>query len=455
MRTSAIIGLTVAGLLATTAVARAAFLESPAEGATLSGIGFISGWKCNGGNITVTIDDGEPLPVAMGQERDDLRPVCGTIHHGFIAQINWALLDDGEHTAVAYDNGIEFDRATFVVGTTGEKFLSGVGQQQTVIGGFPTPGQSALLEWNESTQHFEIRMVWGSELSGYDRVYWAQLDADLISRTYRDTDFLYEIEPDVDTCQAGALSQAAKDRALDVVNEIRALHGFTEVSYSELYDHQVQEAALIQGTRAWPSHFPEPSDKCYTEAGAAGSASSNIAGWAGNTDPAAHMLRWLASAGHRRWLLNPFAAYMSYGQVNGAAALKVFGFDEEPTRTPLVEVEYVAFPYQTCPPRVMKGDPPWSFSVIENKNSRWRNTYEYFEHATIRVTRVSDGAELGINNRYTTNEGAGVGNFLSWKVEYWDYDTLYEVEIANVAMQSGDRRDYVYEVFIERNNLWE
>ena len=372
MRTSAIIGLTVAGLLATTAVARAAFLESPAEGATLSGIGFISGWKCNGGNITVTIDDGEPLPVAMGQERDDLRPVCGTIHHGFIAQINWALLD-----------------------------------------------------------------------------------ADLISRTYRDTDFLYEIEPDVDTCQAGALSQAAKDRALDVVNEIRALHGFTEVSYSELYDHQVQEAALIQGTRAWPSHFPEPSDKCYTEAGAAGSASSNIAGWAGNTDPAAHMLRWLASAGHRRWLLNPFAAYMSYGQVNGAAALKVFGFDEEPTRTPLVEVEYVAFPYQTCPPRVMKGDPPWSFSVIENKNSRWRNTYEYFEHATIRVTRVSDGAELGINNRYTTNEGAGVGNFLSWKVEYWDYDTLYEVEIANVAMQSGDRRDYVYEVFIERNNLWE
>ena len=30
----------------------------------------------------------------------------------------------------------------------------------------------------------------------------------------------------------------------------------------------------------------------------------------------------------------------------------------------------------------------------------------YFEHATIRVTHVSDGAELGINNRYTTNDWA-------------------------------------------------
>ena len=45
-----------------------AFLESPAHQAVVSGIGFISGWKCDASNITVTIDDGEHLPVAMDQD---------------------------------------------------------------------------------------------------------------------------------------------------------------------------------------------------------------------------------------------------------------------------------------------------------------------------------------------------------------------------------------------------
>ena len=46
-----------------------------------------------------------------------------------------------------------------------------------------------------------------------------------------------------------------------------------------------------------------------------------------------------------------------------------------------------------------------------------------------------------------------VGNFLSWQVEDWDYDTLYEVEISNIAMQSGETRSFEYQVFIERDNL--
>ena len=146
---------------------RAAILESPAAGATLSGLGFISGWKCAATEITVSVDDGEPLPVAMHQTRGDLRAVCGSTRHGFIRQVNWAVLGDGEHTVIAYDGGVEFDRATFTVGTTGEEFLRDV-SRRTVIDGFPGPGERTLLEWNESTQHFEIAAVWGSELRGYD-----------------------------------------------------------------------------------------------------------------------------------------------------------------------------------------------------------------------------------------------------------------------------------------------
>ena len=120
-----VICLALVSLLASVAVPLAAVLESPAEEATLSGIGFISGWKCNASNITVTIDDGEHLPVAMHQDRADLliEKTCGdTIRHGFIRQINWGYVGDGGHVVVAYDNGMEFDRATFTVGSTGRSF---------------------------------------------------------------------------------------------------------------------------------------------------------------------------------------------------------------------------------------------------------------------------------------------------------------------------------------------
>ena len=77
MWTATLIGLALASLLVSTTSPQAAMLESPAGAAPLSGIGFISGWKCDAENITVTIDGGEHLPVAMHQECGDLRFVCG------------------------------------------------------------------------------------------------------------------------------------------------------------------------------------------------------------------------------------------------------------------------------------------------------------------------------------------------------------------------------------------
>ena len=150
----------------------AGVLESPAHGSSLSGIGFISGWRCNAGNITVTIDGGGHIPVATGQPRADTRPACGTTDNGFITQINWNHVDDGEHTAVAYDDGVRFASATFTVVTTGEEFLSGV-EAQCTIPDFPAPGEDAHFIWNESTQHLELATV--SDLSEpvtRGKLYW-------------------------------------------------------------------------------------------------------------------------------------------------------------------------------------------------------------------------------------------------------------------------------------------
>ena len=467
VRMTVVFKLALAGLVLGVAVAQAAVLESPARGAVLSGLGFISGWKCDASNITVVIDEnGEHLSVAMHQERGDLRRVCGgTIRHGFIKQFNWALLGDGEHVVVAYDGGVEFARATFTVGTTGEEFLEDV-TRRTVLDGFPAPGERALLEWNESTQHFEIVTVWGVALDGaYDRAYWRQFTEDQKTGAFTTDEELYAELPDVETCFAGRLTQAAKNRALEAANQIRALHGLTPLVYSTVYSQQMQEAALIQAANRFLTHHPDPEADCYTAQGAAGSGSSNLSGASRNQDPAQDIVGWtddssnlsrVAAVGHRRWVLNPWAAYFAYGQVEGFGAHKVRRYVREPTRDVRPEVDYVAFPYEVYPFRLVEGDPPWSFSVIEDPdNYWWSNQGDYFREATITVTRAKDQTVLPITDRYTDSLSFGLPNILSWRVEGWQYDTLYEVEIANVILPDGLRESYSYSVFIERDNLEE
>ena len=132
-------------------------LDIPGNRDTLSGIGVISGWKCAAqGNITISLDAGDPIPAAYGFPRGDTTPVCGDDgNNGFFSFFNWAILGDGTHTAVAYDNGVEFARNTFAVVTTGEEFLTGASGECT-IPNFPAPGETTQFAWTEATQHLEM-----------------------------------------------------------------------------------------------------------------------------------------------------------------------------------------------------------------------------------------------------------------------------------------------------------
>ena len=276
MRKASLYWLAAIVLLAAPVTPEAAVLESPAATAVLSGLGFISGWKCDARHITVVLDEnGEHLSVAMHQARGDLRAVCGgTIRHGFIQQLNWALLSDGEHVVVAYDDGVEFARATFSVGSTGEEFLTGAAGRAR-IAHFPARGAAALVEWNESTQHFEVRTV--VESAGravYDRDWWRQYNHDLARGTYATAAFLYAAAPDIAACAPGALSLGAKNRALTAANQIRALHGLSAVGYRAEATPQVQATALLGAANTAPLP-PVTSDMaCYTAAGATGAQDS-------------------------------------------------------------------------------------------------------------------------------------------------------------------------------------
>ena len=149
-----VLGASVA-LLSSSLPAFGRILESPAHGALVSGIGFISGWKCDAGNITVRLDGGGRIPMATEQPRADTRLACGTVNNGFITQVNWNHLGEGTHTAVAYDDGVEFARSTFTVGTADEEFLKGV-KAECRVPDFPAPGENGRFTWNESTQHLEL-----------------------------------------------------------------------------------------------------------------------------------------------------------------------------------------------------------------------------------------------------------------------------------------------------------
>ena len=138
------------------------FLDSPAHGALVSGIGFISGWKCEAGRLTARINQGSPILLAGGLPRTDTRSVCGDTNNGFITQVNWSWpwLGAGQHTVVVYDDRVEFARSTFTVGSTGEEFLKGVSVEIDVPN-FPAPGETGRFVWSEATQHLELAEVIG------------------------------------------------------------------------------------------------------------------------------------------------------------------------------------------------------------------------------------------------------------------------------------------------------
>ena len=137
-------------------VALAATLDVPSPGDRLSGLGVIHGWKCNPQQITVAIDGSDPIPALAPYPRADTGGACGNAGwNGFFTFVNWGVFGDGAHTITAADNGVPFATHTFTVTTLGEEFVTGVAKRAT-IEDFPAPGESVELEWNQSTQHFEI-----------------------------------------------------------------------------------------------------------------------------------------------------------------------------------------------------------------------------------------------------------------------------------------------------------
>ena len=131
-----------------------ATLENPSLGSAQSGVGVISGWACEAGEIVIELD-GKPLKAGYGTTREDTRSVCGDANNGFSLLWNWNNLGAGTHTVRALIDGQEFANTTVRVTTFGKEFLRGV-SGTFPIPDFPSPRETKKLQWEEALQNFVI-----------------------------------------------------------------------------------------------------------------------------------------------------------------------------------------------------------------------------------------------------------------------------------------------------------
>lgn len=134
-------------------------IESPS--AFVSGIGFISGWKCNSNDIELWLTGADregvlTLDPAQNMPRSDTAGVClGEEDNGWIIQVNWNELI-GYDRVVARDNGEVFDSRSFTIGHTGLPFIRDKGGTEVEVVDFPSPDTATRLLWSTATQHFEV-----------------------------------------------------------------------------------------------------------------------------------------------------------------------------------------------------------------------------------------------------------------------------------------------------------
>ncbi len=299
------------------------------------------------------------------------------------------------------------------------------------------------------------------------RHFWRTVTTEISEQSFTGEDFLYTQIPDIDSCSAGALSEAAQLRSLNTLNEIRQLHQLPIVTYKYNDAIEVQQAALIQRANNFLSHTPPEDSLCYSQLGYDGSNSSNLHIGTGSSDPADNIISFIddannistiAAVGHRRALLNPFLQSTSYGQVLGASAVKVGEFatrlDKDEKKLPdFIAFPYLRYPYVFFSDKISTLKTPWSLTIIEDKSSFWANQNNYFSDIDITVTQKDSGQGLLIEDIHSDTKGSGIPNNLSWTVASWQYDTWYTVTINNIRYQSGKTENIQYDVFIDYKNI--
>ena len=298
------------------------------------------------------------------------------------------------------------------------------------------------------------------------------------ARSWANAAALYTVQPDLAQCTAGVLRSEVKANFLSAFNAVRALHGLAPVRYNAAADRATGEAAMIMAANNALSHDPPPSWKCWSAAGAGAAGSSNLLGGVSSPylayeDDNAVLAEWLIEGegdaiGHRRWLLDPyldqtafgrFIAVLPSGERVDSAVMKVFDFPAnapgnsqiEPGRNDLRRPgshgtipEFVAWPQGAYPRMLFSPRARLSFSISQNPDDGDARGAPDFSDA---VVSISDGDHLlPVRDQLWDNEGYGVANCLSWRIDGIVAGKTYAVTISGIRGAPRERYAYTFRI---------
>lgn len=259
---------------------------------------------------------------------------------------------------------------------------------------------------------------------------------------------IYSDKPAVQSCESGSVSSTERQKVLQRVNYIRSLHDLPPVFYEEEDDIYTAECSLVIAANKKLNHHPDSSWDCFTEDALTGCSSSNIYIFSGG-DPLsvpsesiinAYMTdKGVDSLGHRRWLIDPWLAHISFGRVDDVknkvlgSAIKVINDEQQDISGS--DIEFVAYPYEYYPKELYDSEVQMSFSVVEDTTNKWQNDGVDFLTAVITVSDP-DKIKLRVSGRAFDNDGYGVPNIIRWKVDSVEEGVKYDVVITDVRVNN-------------------
>jgi hypothetical protein len=131
----------------------------------------------------------------------------------------------------------------------------------------------------------------------------------------------------VATCSAGDVSAAGRASALRSLNLYRWLAGLPPAVDDAVKNQRAQACALLLDANNQLRHDPPPSWTCWTQEGADGAGSSNIATTRGVAAVDLYMFDPgnATTIGHRRWILSNWVDKVGLGSTSSYSCMSIFG----------------------------------------------------------------------------------------------------------------------------------
>ena len=182
----------------------------------------------------------------------------------------------------------------------------------------------------------------------------------------------FDVSPDVESEQAGKLTESSIKNARNALNFMRYVAGLdSNVTNNTGYENKAQAGTTLLIGAGGMDHTPSKptgvSDAFY-KLGYSGTSASNLGmGYANLAD--AMVYGWMNDgdssnidrAGHRRWCLNPVMGETGFGHSSGFTAMYVFDESNQAGE----DISYVVWPARMMPINYFHG--PWMVSLNSNQ----------------------------------------------------------------------------------------